>query len=47
MQSDVNVNDADIDFSQSTVLGLNNPLNLPGLTNDWNMSVLIINHCMF
>ena len=37
IQSGVNVNDADIDYSGSTVLGLNNPLNLPGLTNDWNV----------
>jgi Notch-like protein len=43
-QSDVNENDAVINFSQniSTILGLNNPLNLPGLTNDWNVSVLIV-----
>ena len=40
IQSDVNVNDAAVDFSQSTVLGLSNPINFSGLTNDWNVSVL-------
>ena len=39
IQSDVNENDAAVNFSQSTVLGLSNPINLPGLTNDWNVSV--------
>ena len=32
-------NDASIDFSQSTVLDLDNPLLLPGLTNAWNVSL--------
>ena len=40
IQSGVNENDAAVNFSQSTVLGLSNPINLPGLTNDWNVSVL-------
>ena len=44
LQSDVNENDAAVNFSQSTVLGLSKPINLPGLTNDWNVSVLIV--CM-
>ena len=34
-----NRNDGFINFSQSTVLGLDNPLILPGLTNDWNVSL--------
>ena len=38
IQSDVNENDAVINFSQSTILGLSNPINFPGLTNDWNVS---------
>ena len=39
MRSDVNQNDATrIDFSQSTFLGLSNPVNLTGLTNNWNVS---------
>ena len=40
IQSDVNEDDAAVNFSQSTVLGLSNPINFPGLTNDWNVSVL-------
>jgi hypothetical protein len=39
IQSSVNENDAAVDFSQSN---LSNPINLPGLTNDWNVSVLIV-----
>jgi hypothetical protein len=46
IQSGVNENDAVINFSQSTVLGLSNPINLPGLTNDWNVSVLVV-HIVF
>ena len=42
IQSDVNENDAAVNFSQSTVLGLSNPLNFPGLTNDWKVSVLVM-----
>ena len=38
IRSDVNENDATLDSSQSTVLGLSNPFTLPGLTNNWNMS---------
>jgi hypothetical protein len=45
IQSDVNENDAAVNFSQSTVLGLTNPINLPGLTNAWNVSVLVV--CIF
>ena len=45
IQSGVNWNDAAVNFSQSTVLGLTNPINFPGLTNDWNVSIFIV--CMF
>lgn len=38
MQSNVNMDDASLDFSQSSFLGLSNPVRLPGLTNDWNVS---------
>lgn len=38
MQSDDNNNDGNIDFSQSTFLGLSNPLVFQGLTNSWNVS---------
>lgn len=40
--SDVNLNDAAIDFSNSTFLGLSNPLVLQGSTNVWNVSHSII-----
>ena len=40
IQSDVNENDAVVNFSRSTFLGLSNPINVSGLTNDWNVSVL-------
>ena len=33
-----NDNDTNFDFSQSTFLGLNNPLIFQGLTNAWNVS---------
>ena len=36
--SQVNLNDAALDFSQAMVLGLPNPLPLPGLTREWNVS---------
>ena len=39
VRSTANRNDGLIDFSRSTVLGLDNPLILPGLTNDWNVSL--------
>ena len=45
IQSDMNENNAAVDFSRSTVLGLTNPINFPGLTNDWNVSVFVV--CMF
>ena len=38
MQSTVSINGATIDFSQSTFLGLHNPLVFQGLTNAWNVS---------
>lgn len=39
IRSDVNENDATIiDFSQSSFLGLSNPINLTGLTNNRNVS---------
>ena len=37
--SSATLDDRPIDFSQSTVLGLSNPLILPGLTNQWNVSL--------
>ena len=40
MMSDVNPNDASIDFSQNTVLGLNNPIVFQGLNDTWNVSIL-------
>lgn len=36
--SSVNIDDGSINFSQSTVLGLENPLILMGLTDAWNVS---------
>ena len=39
MQSNVSIDaDATFDFSQSTFLGLSNPLVFQGLTNTWNVS---------
>jgi hypothetical protein len=35
--STTNRDDRFVDFSPSTVLGLDNPLILPGLTSDWNV----------
>ena len=50
IQSEVNQNDAAIDFSQSTFLGLSNPIVIPGLTNDWNVSYInfatMVDHCI-
>ena len=50
IQSEVNQNDAAIDFSQSTILGLSNPIVIPGLTNDWNVSylqhIIMVDHCI-
>ena len=39
MRSDVNPNDASIDFSQNTVLGLDNPLVFQGINHTWNVSI--------
>ena len=39
MMSDVNPNDASIDFSQNTVLGLDNPLVFQGINHTWNVSI--------
>ena len=36
--SQVSLNDASLNFSQAMVLGLPNPLPLPGLTREWNVS---------
>lgn len=36
--SNVSQNDASLNFSQSTVLGLENPLTFQGLTNYWNVN---------
>ena len=41
--SDVNTDDGMIDFSQSTVLGLNNPFQLQGLTEDYRVSYTSVN----
>jgi hypothetical protein len=38
-RSDVNSNDTPLNFSQSTVLGLPNPLPLRGLTTQWTVSI--------
>ena len=40
LRSDVNTDARRIDFSQSTLLGLPNPLRLTGLTNSWQVSTL-------
>ena len=40
LSSNVNTDGEDIDFSQSTVLGLPNPLTLIGLTSSWQVSIL-------
>ena len=34
----INYDDAPLNFSQDTVLGLPNPLPLPGLTKEWHVS---------
>ena len=39
MMSDVNPDDASIDFSQNTVLGLDNPIVFQGLSDTWNVSI--------
>ena len=39
MRSAINLNDASIDFSQNTVLGLHNPLVFQGLNGAWNVSI--------
>ena len=38
--SAVNPNDAPIDFSQDTVLGLENPLIFQGINHTWNVSII-------
>ena len=40
LRSAVNTDGGLIDFSQSTVLGLPNPIRLTGLTNSWQVSTL-------
>ena len=42
MRSDVNPNNKSIDFSQNTVLGLDNPLVFHGLNDTWNVSINFI-----
>ena len=45
MISSINTDDRDdesIDFSQSTVLGLDNPFHLQGLSNDYTVSSLVL-----
>ena len=44
MMSDVNPDDAYIDFSMNTVLGLDNPLVFHGLTDTWNVSINYLFH---
>ena len=39
MTSDVNQNDRPLNFSQSKVLGLDNPLIFQGLTENWTVSL--------
>ena len=46
MMSDANPDDAYIDFSQNTVLGLNNPLVFQGLTDTWNVSIIPCRSCL-
>ena len=41
-RSAVNVDDGMIDFSQTEVLGLNNPFQLQGLTDDYRVSYLTL-----
>ena len=41
MRSGVNPDDAPIDFSQNTVLGLDNPLVFQGLSDNWNVSIIL------
>ena len=38
MISEINFNDSQLNFSNDTVLGLLNPLPLPGLTRVWSVS---------
>ena len=38
-KSNINYNDAPLNFSQSMVLGLPNPLPLRGLTTEWTVSI--------
>ena len=38
MMSAANMNDGEIDFSQSTVLDLDNPLVLEGVTDNYSVS---------
>ena len=40
MRSNVNPDDASIDFSQNTVLGLDNPLVFQGINHTWNVSII-------
>ena len=40
IRSDVNPDDASIDFSQNTVLGLDNPLVFQGINDTWNVSII-------
>ena len=50
-RSHVNYDDAPLNFSQSTVLGLPNPLPLRGLTRNWTVSITSSLHtlivCMY
>ena len=39
MRSDTNIDDWSIDFSQNTVLSLDNPLIFQGINDTWNVSI--------
>ena len=47
MISSVNRNDQSIDFSKNIVLGLDNPFRLPGLTDDYTVSSLVVLYTIY
>ena len=47
MKSSVNYNDQSIDFSKNIVLGLDNPFRLPGLTDDYTVSSLVVLYTIY
>ena len=42
LRSNINIDGRRIDFTQPTVLGLPNPIRLPGRTNSWQVSINIV-----